>query len=75
MTSRTVAVVGGGLSGTLVAMRLLGLARPPQMMRVLVIEPRPQLGPGLAYSTSCSGHLMNVRAGKLGLADEDRTIL
>jgi len=71
MASRSVAVVGGGLSGTLVAMRLLGLARPPQMMRVLVIEPRPQLGPGLAYSTSCSGHLMNVRAGKLGLSDGD----
>ncbi len=42
MTGKTVAIVGGGLSGTLVAMRLLGLVRPPQMVRVLVIEPRPQ---------------------------------
>ena len=39
MANRTVAIVGGGISGTLVAMRLLGLVRPPQMMRVLVIEP------------------------------------
>jgi uncharacterized NAD(P)/FAD-binding protein YdhS len=71
MPSRTVAIVGGGISGTLVAMRLLGLVRPPQMMFVLVIEPRPQLGPGLAYSTIYSGHLMNVRAGRLSLVDED----
>ena len=71
MTSRTVAIVGGGLSGTLVAMRLLESVKPPQMMRILVIEPRPQVGPGLAYSTSYSGHLMNVRAGNLGLVDEE----
>jgi uncharacterized NAD(P)/FAD-binding protein YdhS len=51
MTGTTVAIVGGGLSGTLVAMRLLELVRPPQIMRILVIEPRPTLGPGLAYST------------------------
>ncbi len=55
MTSRTVAIVGGGLSGTLVAMRLLESVKPPQMMRILVIEPRPQVGPGLAYSTTIPG--------------------
>jgi uncharacterized NAD(P)/FAD-binding protein YdhS len=71
MTGKTVAIVGGGLSGTLVAMRLMGLARPPQMLRILVIEPRPRLGPGLAYSTIYSGHLMNVRAGRLSLMDGD----
>jgi prepilin-type processing-associated H-X9-DG protein len=71
MTSKTVAIVGGGLSGTLVAMRLLEWARPPQMMRVLIIEPRPTLGPGLAYSTNYSGHLMNVRAARLSLRAED----
>ena len=58
MTSRTVAIVGGGLSGMLVAMRLLESVRPGQMLRVLVIEPRPTLGPGLAYSTNYAGHLM-----------------
>jgi len=71
MTSKTVAIVGGGLSGTLVAMRLLESVTPAQMMRVLVIEPRPALGPGLAYSTIYSGHLMNVRAGRLSLRAED----
>jgi uncharacterized NAD(P)/FAD-binding protein YdhS len=71
MSGRTVAIVGGGLSGTLVAMRLLELVRPPQMLHILIIEPRAQLGPGLAYSTTCFGHLMNVRAGRLSLVDED----
>jgi uncharacterized NAD(P)/FAD-binding protein YdhS len=71
MTGRTVAIVGGGLSGTLVAMRLLAQVRPPQMMRVIIVEPRPQLGPGSAYSTVYAGHLMNVRAGRLSLVNED----
>jgi uncharacterized NAD(P)/FAD-binding protein YdhS len=51
-----------------VAVQLLKAGRP---LRIVVVEPRPQLGPGLAYSTSCAGHLMNVPSGKLSLADDD----
>jgi uncharacterized NAD(P)/FAD-binding protein YdhS len=39
--------------------------------RVAVVEPREQLGAGLAYSTQYERHLLNVPAGKMSaLADE-----
>jgi glycine/D-amino acid oxidase-like deaminating enzyme len=40
----TVAIIGGGLSGTLLAVQLLRNARYP--VRVKVVEPRPRLGRG-----------------------------
>jgi uncharacterized NAD(P)/FAD-binding protein YdhS len=64
----SIVIIGGGLSGALVAIQLLKAGRS---LRIVVVEPRPQLGPGLAYSTSCAGHLMNVPSGKLSLADGD----
>ena len=66
--TNTILIVGGGLSGALLATRLLNAGRP---LRVIVVEPRPQLGPGLAYSTACPRHLMNVPSGKLSLVDDD----
>ena len=58
----SVAIVGGGCSGLLVALHLKrnGLAGP-----VTIVEPRPNLGGGLAYSTSFDQHLLNVPAGKM----------
>lgn len=38
-----VLIVGGGLSGTLLAMQLLRL---PGARRIVVVEPRPELGRG-----------------------------
>jgi uncharacterized NAD(P)/FAD-binding protein YdhS len=63
-----VAIVGGGCSGTLVAVQLL---RNGYTGRIGVIEPRPRLGYGLAYSTGFEQHLLNVPAGKMSaLPDE-----
>ena len=59
---KTVAVIGGGVSGALTAYHLLLQHVNAQ---VLVIEPRPQLGLGLAYSTPSLHHLLNVPAGKI----------
>src|SRR5580698_4832111 len=59
----TVAIVGGGASGTLVAVHLLRHARGPLRMRI--IEPREQLGRGIAYSTQSSAHLLNVPASRM----------
>jgi uncharacterized NAD(P)/FAD-binding protein YdhS len=64
---RTILIVGGGVSGTLVA---AGLLRATHPLRIVVVEPRPTLGRGLAYSTRCCAHLMNVPAGKLSLVEE-----
>jgi uncharacterized NAD(P)/FAD-binding protein YdhS len=57
-----VAIVGGGCSGLLVALHLL---RGGFRDRLTVIEPREQIGLGLAYSTPFQEHLLNVRAGKM----------
>ena len=67
MTSqRTVAIVGGGASGTLLAR---ALRRRGQAC--VLIEAAAQPGPGMAYATQRPEHLLNVRAGAMG-ADADR---
>ena len=60
---RDVAIVGGGAAGVLVALHLL--RAPGPRPRVRLIEPRPQLGEGIAYSTPYPAHLLNVRAGNM----------
>jgi uncharacterized NAD(P)/FAD-binding protein YdhS len=63
-----IAIVGGGCSGALVAVQLLRNGFPGS---VSVIETRPRLGYGLAYSTSFEQHLLNVPAAKMSaLPDE-----
>jgi uncharacterized NAD(P)/FAD-binding protein YdhS len=58
----TVAIVGGGASGTLVASMLL--QRSPQA-NVVIVDPCERLGRGVAYATDCPRHLLNVPAGKM----------
>src|SRR5262249_10895264 len=63
-----VAIVGGGCSGLLVAVNLL---RNGFRDSLTIIEPRAELGQGLAYSTTFDEHLLNVCAGKMsGLVSE-----
>jgi uncharacterized NAD(P)/FAD-binding protein YdhS len=66
--AEVVTVVGGGASGALVAHQLLRQATTP--IRVIVIEPRADIGRGIAYGTPNPLHLLNVRAGCMG-ADPD----
>ena len=68
--SRTVAVIGGGASGALVAAHLLRRSHRGGL-RVVVIEPRERVGPGLAYSTHDSAHRLNVPAGEMGALPRD----
>jgi uncharacterized NAD(P)/FAD-binding protein YdhS len=64
-----VAIIGGGASGVLSALHLIRTA--PDPVRVVIIEPRADLGRGVAYGTNDLGHLLNVRAGCLSaLPDE-----
>jgi uncharacterized NAD(P)/FAD-binding protein YdhS len=66
----TIAIVGGGASGTLVAVHLLRRAQQPA--RLVLIERRDAaIGEGVAYSTSDPHHLLNVRADNMSaLADQ-----
>ncbi len=57
-----IAIVGGGCSGLLVAFHLL---RGGNQHSVSIIEPRAELGRGLAYSTTFDDHLLNVSAEKM----------
>jgi uncharacterized NAD(P)/FAD-binding protein YdhS len=52
--------VGGGAAGAIAAIHLE--RRAGRRVRVVIIEPRAELGGGVAYSTTDLGHLLNVRA-------------
>src|ERR1700735_3328353 len=58
----TIAIVGGGVSGTLTAFHLVRQGTPA---RVILIDKRPDFGLGLAYSTPSLRHLLNIPAGKI----------
>jgi hydroxyacylglutathione hydrolase len=57
-----VAIIGGGVSGTLTAFHLVRLGTPA---RVILIDQRPDFGLGVAYSTPSLCHLLNVPAGTI----------
>jgi uncharacterized NAD(P)/FAD-binding protein YdhS len=61
--SAVIAIVGGGASGVLTAVHLMRASQ--ERLRVVIIEPRADLGRGVAYGTTDLGHLLNVRAGAL----------
>ena len=64
-----VAIIGGGAAGVLVAIHLLETSK--QQARIILVEPRPNLGQGVAYSTAYPEHLLNVIAGQMSAFDSD----
>jgi len=64
--TRLVAIVGAGFSGVAVAINLLrqdaGAA-----LRIVLIEPRAELGAGVAYATRDYPYPLNVAAGQMSL--------
>jgi uncharacterized NAD(P)/FAD-binding protein YdhS len=66
----TIAIIGGGFSGTLTALNMLRLehrSRP----RVILYERGPAAGPGVAYSTRSAVHYLNVPAGNMSAWEQD----
>ena len=63
MASSTIAVIGAGFSGTLLALHLL--RRCPPSTRVLLIERNRRFGRGTAYATGNANHLLNVPAVRM----------
>ena len=57
-------IIGGGLSGTMLAAQLLRL---PGKRSLLVIEPRAELGRGEAYSAVELGHTLNGNAARMSV--------
>lgn len=64
-----VAIVGGGFSGAMTALHLL--KQRLVELDVTIIEPRNELGRGLAYSTQCPEHLLNVPASEMSAFPAD----
>jgi len=58
-----IAIIGGGFSGSLVAINLLQNATKP--LRIQLIERSSEVGRGVAYGTQVDCHLLNVPAGNM----------
>ncbi len=68
-----IAILGGGVSGALVASHLL---RSSRNLSVTIIEPDDRVGPGLAFGRCEPYHLLNVPAGRMSaLPDEPHHFL
>ena len=62
-----VAIIGGGFSGTLLAVNLLRHDGP----RATLIERRPHTARGVAYAAAHPDHLLNVRADNMSALPDD----
>jgi uncharacterized NAD(P)/FAD-binding protein YdhS len=70
--SPVVAVVGAGAAGTLTAIHLVDrAARAERTLHLVLGDPRPEPGHGVAYSTTDRQHLLNVPAGGMSALPDD----
>jgi uncharacterized NAD(P)/FAD-binding protein YdhS len=65
-----IAIIGGGYSGTVLAIQLLRLDLL-QTNSIALIEKTPRSGPGLAYATQDECCLLNVPAGNMSALADD----
>lgn len=69
MADRQIVIIGGGFSGTALAIHLV--RRGTAGLKVVIIEPRTQLAQGVAYGTLDPAHRINVPAARMQLSDEE----
>ncbi|KPI04857.1 hypothetical protein OK074_4521 [Actinobacteria bacterium OK074] len=68
----TVAVVGAGAAGTAVAIQLCETAlRRRTPLRLVLVDPAPEAGRGVAYATRDPRHRLNVPAGNMSCYPDD----
>ncbi len=67
--ARHVVICGGGASAVMLVRALTKSAVQP--LDITIIEERTPVGPGLAYSTPSSSHLLNVPAGRMSADASD----
>jgi len=66
---RRIAIIGAGFTGSVLAAHLLRGAIGPTSIHL--IERAQTIGTGLAYSTACSAHVLNVRAYNMSAYPDD----
>ncbi len=65
---KSIAIIGGGLSGTLLTINLLKNHKSKEKLKITLIEKEPdKFNLGVAYSTTEFSHLLNVRAGSMSI--------
>jgi uncharacterized NAD(P)/FAD-binding protein YdhS len=67
--AKSIAIIGGGASGVLMAAHLLRSRDPG--LDIVIIEKQTSLGRGLAYSTDLPDHVLNVRASHMSAFADD----
>lgn len=74
MTSKkkTIVIIGAGASGTILAAQIIKRlsANSQSNIKVFLVEKSGIFGPGLAYSTPLTSHILNMRADTLGFPDD-----
>ncbi|MBX9879430.1 MAG: FAD/NAD(P)-binding protein [Candidatus Obscuribacterales bacterium] len=65
----TIAIIGGGFSGTMTAVQLMRKASQP--LKVVLIERNERIAKGVAYGTLCPLHLLNVPAKDMSAFPDD----
>jgi uncharacterized NAD(P)/FAD-binding protein YdhS len=68
---RTIAIVGGGYCGTVLATWLLRRHRPARPTRIVLIESGPRVGRGLAYAERDYPFLLNVTVTRMSAEPGD----
>lgn len=69
MADRHIVIIGGGFSGTALAIHLV--RQGTAGLKVVIIEPRAQLAQGVAYGTRDPAHRINVPAARMQLSAEE----
>ncbi len=69
-TENVIVIVGAGFCGTAVTIHLLrqtARAAPPGALRIVLVDPRGEIGAGVAYAARDSPYPLNVAAGQMSL--------
>jgi len=67
---KKITIIGGGASGTLLAINLMRHASN-KPLEINLVEKKERLGRGVAYSTVRDFHLLNVPAARMGAFPDD----
>jgi uncharacterized NAD(P)/FAD-binding protein YdhS len=67
--TQRIVIIGGGFSGAIVAIHLARLAG--KTVEIDIVEPRPLLGGGVAYSAPDYAHRINVPAARMSAFSDD----